>query len=78
MEKNEIFYKSFGVILSKGMESENLQANFCEDDGDYRVYGDICVKLCIDRFYKNHLKSQSHTNIICNKKSFINKYEILL
>ena len=36
----------------------------CEDDGEFRVYCNICDILCIQRFYKNHLKSQSHTNII--------------
>ena len=44
------------------MENENLQAVCCEDDGEYRVYCDTCDKLCIERFYKNHLNSQTHTN----------------
>ena len=46
------------------MESENIQAIYCEDDGDYRVYCDICDKLCKERFYKNLLKSQTHTKKI--------------
>ena len=33
---------------------------FIEDDGEYRVYCDVCDKLCIQRFYKNHLKSKTH------------------
>ena len=33
-----------------------------------RVYCDICDKHCIERFYKNHLKSQTHTNN--NQKTF--------
>ena len=35
------------------MESENLQAVYCEDDGEYRVYCNICDNLCIERFHKN-------------------------
>ena len=42
------------------MNSENHQVIYCEDDGEYRVYCDICDKLCTERFYKNHLKSQTH------------------
>ena len=41
------------------MSSENHQVIYCED-GKYRVYCDVCDKLCIERFYKNHLKSQIH------------------
>ena len=47
---------------------ENQEAIYCENDGEYRVYCNICDKLCIERFYKNHLKSQTHTNHICKKK----------
>ena len=35
---------------------------YCADDVEYRVYSDICDNLCIERFHKNHLTSQSHTN----------------
>ena len=41
---------------------------YCEDDGDYWIYCNICAKLCIERFYKNHLKSQTHTNNFCKKR----------
>ena len=27
-----------------------------------RVYCDVCDKLCIQRFYKNNLKLQTHNN----------------
>ena len=43
------------------MDGENQEAVYCEDD-EYRVYCDVCDKLCIERYYKNHLKSQTHTN----------------
>ena len=46
------------------MDSENKiqEAIYCEDDGKYRVYCNISDKLCIEGFYKNHLKSKTHTN----------------
>ena len=43
------------------MDSDNQEVIFCED-GEYRVYCYICDKLCIERFYENHLKSETHTN----------------
>ena len=64
MAKNEILYKSFQVILSKEMDSDNQEIIYCEDDGEYRVYCNICDKICIRRYHKNHLKSQTHTNNI--------------
>ena len=45
---------------------------YCESDGEYRVYCDICDKSCIERFYKNHLKSQTHANNIHKKKIISN------
>ena len=44
------------------MDIDNYEVIYCEDDGEYRVYCDICDNLCIERFYKNHLKSQTHIN----------------
>ena len=44
------------------MDTENQKAIYCTDDGTNRVYCDICRNLCIERFYRNHLKSQTHTN----------------
>ena len=44
------------------MDTENQLVIYCEDDGEYRVYCDVCDKLYIERFYKNHLKSQTHIN----------------
>ena len=41
------------------MNSDNPLVIYCEDDGEYRVYCDVCDKLCIERFYKNQLKSQT-------------------
>ena len=50
MWKNEIFYKSFQVIIFKKTDIENQEVFYCADDDDYRVYCDICDKLCIERF----------------------------
>ena len=44
------------------MDNENQLVIYCEDDGEYRVYCNICDSLCIERFYKNHLKSKTHLN----------------
>ena len=56
------------------MDSENKnEAIYCEDDSEYRIYCDVCDNLCIERFYKNHFKSQTHINNM-RKKSIRNKY----
>ena len=51
------------------MDSENQEAIYCDNDGEYRVFCQICDNLCIERFYKNHLKSPTHNNNI-RKKTF--------
>ena len=53
------------------MVVENQLVIYCED-GEYRVYGDVFDSLCIQRYYKNHLKSQTHINNI-HKVEEINK-----
>ena len=53
------------------MDVENQLVIYCED-GEYRVYCDVCDNLCIQRYYKNHLKSQTHINNI-RKIEEINK-----
>ena len=54
------------------MDSENQLVVYCADDEEYRVYCNICYSLCIQRFYKNHLKSKTHINNI-RKIEEINK-----
>ena len=44
------------------MDSDDYDVIYCPEDDENRVYCNICDKLCIERFYKNHLKSQTHTN----------------
>ena len=60
------------------MNSENQEVIYCADDDEYRVYCEVCDKLCIKRFYKNHLKSQTHINqIIISNNSTQLKMELL-
>ena len=42
------------------MDSDNREKIFCGDDGENRIYCHVCDKLAIDRYYNNHLKSQTH------------------
>ena len=44
------------------MDSENYEVIYCEDDGEYRIYCSVWDKLCIERYYKNHLISRTHIN----------------
>ena len=59
------------------MTSDNQQVIYCEDDGEFRVFCDICDNLCIERFYKNHLKSQTHINSIRKRKQLIKSFQII-
>ena len=54
------------------MNSDNQQVIYCPEEDEYRIYCDICDSLCIQRFYKNHLKSKTHLNNI-RKIEEINK-----
>ena len=56
------------------MNSENRETIFCED-GENRIYCNICDSLCIERFYKNHLKSKTHINNIHNIEEINKAFE---
>ena len=58
------------------MKSDNKQVIFTED-GEYRIYCNICDKLCIERFYKNHLKSKSHINNIRKKEQLNKSFQVI-
>ena len=62
------------------MNNENQEVIYCADDDEYRVYWNICDKVCIERFCKNHLKSCTHLNNFNKKNDQIIyiKYELLL
>ena len=59
------------------MNSDNQQVIYCENDGEYRVYCEICENLCIERFYKNHLKSKTHTNNFRKRESLKKSFQII-
>ena len=44
-------------MFLKKMHSDNYEVIYCEVHREYRVYCNICSKLCIERYYKHHLKS---------------------
>ena len=44
------------------MDGDDQEVIYCENDGVYEVYCEICDKFCIERFYENHLQLQTHTN----------------
>ena len=46
------------------MDVENQLVIYCEEDNEYKVYCNVCDNFCIERFYKNHLKSKTHINNI--------------
>ena len=59
------------------MESDNYDVIYCEDDGEYRVYCSICDKLSVERYYKNHLKSQTHTNNIHKRQQLFESFQVI-
>ena len=58
------------------MDCENQQVIYCADD-EYRVYCDVCDKLCIQRFYKNHLKSKTRMNNIRKIEQLDKSFQVI-
>ena len=44
-----------------------------EENGNYYTYCEICDKYSISLYYKNHLKSASHTNNLNKLQKVQNK-----
>ena len=44
------------------MDSDDYEVIYYPEDDENRVCCNISDKLCIERFHKYHLKSQTHTN----------------
>ena len=44
------------------MDNDEYEVIYYPQDDENRVYCNICDKLCIEQYYNNHLKSQTHTN----------------
>ena len=59
------------------MDFENQDFIYCPEDDEYRVYCNVCDKHCIERFCKNHLKSQCDTNNI-HKRQRLNNTNIFI
>ena len=59
------------------MISENQLVIYCENDAECRVYCEICDSLCIQRFYKNHLKSQTHVKNIHKIENLDKSFEAI-
>ena len=58
------------------MNNVNRQVIHCED-GEYRVYCYISDNLCIERYYENHLKSQTHINIIRKREQLNKSFQVI-
>ena len=58
------------------MNCDNQQVIYCED-GEYRVYCDVCDNLCIERFYKNQLKSRTDSNNIRKREQLKKPFQVL-
>ena len=54
------------------MDSDEKEKICFDKDGEYRNYCHVCDKLGIDRYYSNHLKSQTHINNFRKRQRLIN------
>ena len=43
-------------------DNNNYEVTYCPEDDEYRVYCNICDKLCFKKYHEKHLKSGTHTN----------------
>ena len=57
-------------------EGDNYEVIYSDDDDEYRVYCYVCDKLCMERYYKNLLESQIHTNIFYKKQQLKKSFQI--
>ena len=35
---------------------------YCPEDDTHRIYCPVCDKFCIEKYYENHSKTQTHLN----------------
>ena len=59
------------------MNCDNQQLIYCPEDDEYRIYCSVCDKLCIERFHKNHLKSQTHINNIRKTEKLNKSFQVI-
>ena len=57
------------------MKSDNHEIIYCTDADENRIYCKSCYELFMERYYKNHLKSGTHINII-HKRQRLNNTNI--
>ena len=58
------------------MSIDNQLVIHC-DDTEYRVYCDVFDNLCIKRFYKNRLKSQTHLNKVRKRQQLKKSFQVI-
>ena len=49
------------------MDSDKKRKIYC-DDGEYTIFCHVGDKLAVDRYYNNHLKSQTHIKTFRKRK----------
>ena len=54
------------------MDNDIKEKVYCDDNGENRIYCNVCDKLAIDRYYNNHLKSQTQMNNFRERQQFNN------
>ena len=59
------------------MNSDNYEVIYCPEEDEYKVYCDVCDKLCIQRFYKNHLKSKTYINNIRKIEQLDKSFQVI-
>ena len=59
------------------MDSDEQLIVYCPEDNEYKVYCDVCDNFCIERFYKNHLKSKTHINNIHKIEKLNKSFEVI-
>ena len=59
------------------MDGEKYNIIYCPEDDEYRVYCEVCDKLCIQRYYKNHLKSKTHINNIHKIEQLDKSFQVI-
>ena len=59
------------------MDSDNYEVIYCADDDEYSVNCETCDNLCIERYYKNHLKSQTHNHNIPKREQIKKSFQMI-
>ena len=44
-----------------------MEPIYCPEDETYRICFNVFDRLCMDRYYNNHLKSQTHSKNLRKK-----------